>query len=39
MEYPVEGLRCEIEVRLISTKQPSPPLAQAEEDDTAVVDG
>jgi two-component sensor histidine kinase len=39
LEYPVEGLRCEIEVRLISTKQPSPPLSQAEEDDTAVVDG
>jgi two-component sensor histidine kinase len=39
VEYPVEGLRCEIEVRLISTKQPSPPLAQAEEDDTAVLDG
>ena len=33
-EYPVEGLRCEIGVRLISTKQPSPPLSPAEEDAT-----
>jgi two-component system CheB/CheR fusion protein len=39
LEYPVEGLRCEIEVHLISTKQPSLPVSQAEEDDTAVVDG
>jgi two-component sensor histidine kinase len=39
LEYFVEGLRCEIEVRLISTKQHSPSLSQAEEDDTAVVDG
>jgi two-component sensor histidine kinase len=39
LEYPVEGLRCEIEARLISTKQPSPPLSQAEEDNPAVVDG
>ena len=39
LEYPLEGLRCEIEVRLTSTKQPSPPPSQAEEDDTAVVDG
>src|SRR6516225_8738425 len=39
LEYPVKGLRCEIEVRLISTKQHSPSLSQAEEDDTAVVDG
>jgi two-component system, chemotaxis family, CheB/CheR fusion protein len=38
LEYPAEGLRCEIEVPLISTKQPSP-LSQAEEGDTAVVDG
>jgi len=34
LEYPVEGLRCEIEVRLISTKQPSPPLSPAEQDAT-----
>ena len=39
LEYFVEGLRCEIEVRLISTKQHSPSLSQAEEDDTVVVDG
>jgi len=39
LEYAVEGLRCEIEVRLVSTKQPSSSLSQAEEDDTAVVDG
>src|SRR5215469_873971 len=39
LEYFVEGLRCEIEVRLISTKQHSPSLSQAEEDDIAVVDG
>jgi two-component sensor histidine kinase len=38
LEYPVEGLRCAIEVRLISRKQPSPPLSQTEEDDSAVVD-
>src|SRR6516225_6083894 len=34
LEFPVEGLRCEIEVRLISTKQHSPPLSPAEEDTT-----
>ena len=34
LEFPVEGLRCEIEVRLISTKQHSPPLSPAEEDAT-----
>jgi two-component sensor histidine kinase len=33
LEYLAEGLRCQIEVRLISTKQPSP-LLQAEEDMT-----
>ena len=34
LEYPVRGLKCEIEVRLISTKQPSPSLSPAEEDAT-----
>jgi two-component sensor histidine kinase len=34
LEYPVRGVKCEIEVRLISTKQPSPSLSPAEEDAT-----
>ena len=34
LEYPVRGLKCEIEVHLISTKQPSPSLSPAEEDAT-----
>ena len=39
LEYPVEGLRCEIDALLVSTRQPSPSQPVPEFDDIAVVDG
>jgi two-component sensor histidine kinase len=39
LEYPVEGLRCEIDALLVSTRQPSPSQTVPEFDDIAVVDG
>ena len=39
LEYPVEGLRCEIEVLLVSTRHPSQSQAVSAFDDASVVDG
>jgi two-component sensor histidine kinase len=39
LEYPAEGLRCEIEVLLVSTRHPSQSQALSAFDDASVVDG